>query len=372
MKSNPFILSGYSSPETFCDREDERSRIIDASENKRNMTLISSRRMGKTGLIYHVLDEINKNKAVIPVYFDILGTTNLREFIEAFGNSLINTIASTDSKLKRLMKSLGHLRPGLTFDHLSGAPKISLDIRTEQELIDSLDAIFNLISANDKLHLIAIDEFQQIGNYPEKNVEAILRTYIQKVNNVAFIFSGSKKHMLSEMFLQASRPFFGSTEMMFLNAIEADKYRSFIQYHFSKSNKQISEEAISQIFKYTSLHTFYVQFLCNRLFSSYKKINAENVDKELLHIVQENEPVYANYINLLTNTQYRTLRAVSIEGLVKSPTSNDFLIKHKLGAASSVAQAVDSLVKKEFLIEEIDGLILQDKFFMEWIRMKSN
>jgi len=371
MKTNPFLITGYKSPKLFCNRDLDLIRITSAIENQRNITLISSRRMGKTGLIMHVFNSNKHLKEYIPVYFDIMGTTGLDEFVEMFSNALIQKIARTENKLKRFMKKLGSLRPGLSYDPFTGEPRISLDIRNEQEAVSSLDMIFNIVHQNKQSFVIAIDEFQQIESYPEKNTEAILRTYIQHASNISFIFSGSKKHMLADMFSHPSRPLFSSTEMMFLETIDKKEYFNFIREHFTLGGKNIQDEALISIERHTNMHTFYVQFLCNRLYGSFKQVTAKEVDQTIHLILKENEPIYANYLNLITTTQYKTLRAIALEGSVTSPTAGHFLANHSLGAASTVSQTVGSLIGKEFLSDEPGGLLLQDKFFGQWIRMKT-
>lgn len=370
MEHNPFLITGYKSREYFCDREKETDRLLNAIENQRNITLISSRRMGKTGLILHAFSHISKDKSRLPIYFDIMGTTGLDEFAEVFSNAVIRAISRTDKALKGFLKKMAALRPGLSFDPLTGEPRISLDIRNEQDVGLSLNLLFELIAGEKRSFIVAIDEFQQISSYPEKNVEAILRSHIQQATNMNFVFSGSKKHVLSEMFSQPSRPFFSSTEMMFLDVIDQKKYFDFICSHFTARGKTIQDDALDSIAAYTGMHTFYVQFLCNRLFSSFKKVTAKEVNNTIHTILSENEPIYANYLNLLTMTQYRVLRAIAQEGVVESHTSGKFLAKHGLGAASTVSQAVESLTGKEFIQNESGRLILQDKFFAQWIRSK--
>ena len=326
--------------------------------------------MGKTGLIRHVYHQMSKKNDWLPVYFDIMGTTGFDEFAEVFCNAVLQSMSKSERAWKGFLKKLGSLRPALAFDSLTGEPRISLDIRSSEEVELTLDSVFRLMDEKNKSFVIAIDEFQQISSYPQKNVEAVLRTYIQKQTHASFIFSGSKKHMLSAMFSRPSRPFFNSTQMMFLENIEREAYFDFIRAHFSKRGKQIHKEALDRIAEYTQLHTFYVQFLCNRLFSIHKKVGAGEVDKLLYTILRENEPIYASYLNLLTISQYRTLRAIALEGTVESPTSGSFLSKHQLGAASSVSQAVSSLTKKEFIHNDSGRLSVQDKFLAQWIRTK--
>lgn len=327
--------------------------------------------MGKTGLIMHVFDQFSSDKSLIPIYFDIMGTTCLSEFAEVFSNALMRSLSKNENAVKGFLKKLSALRPGLSFDPLTGEPRISLDIRNEEEANLSLDLLFSMIAKDKRSFVLAIDEFQQISSYPEKNIEAVLRSRIQHMNNLSIIFSGSKKHMLTEIFTLPSRPFFSSTEMMFLEHIQRNDYFDFIRYHFSQRGKNISEDALERIASYSGLHTFYVQFLCNRLFGSFKNITSLEVDKTVQLILHENEPIYASYLNLLTQTQYKTLRAIAQEGLVNGPTSKKFLTKHSLGAASTVAQSVESLLGKELLQEESGNLSLQDKFFAQWIRLKS-
>jgi hypothetical protein len=158
--------------------------------------------------------------------------------------------------------------------------------------------------------------------------------------------------------------------MMFLDVIDQKEYFDFICSHFNARGKTIQDDALDRIAAYTGMHTFYVQFLCNRLFGSFRKVTAKEVNDTIHTILRENEPIYANYLNLLTLTQYRVLRAIALEGFVESHTSGKFLAKHGLGAASTVSQAVESLTGKEFIQNESGRLILQDKFFAQWIRSK--
>ncbi|MBF4213444.1 ATP-binding protein, partial [Pseudomonas donghuensis] len=76
---------------------------------------------------------------------------------------------------------------------------VTVDVSpTEEE--STLKEIFDYLGSSEKRCYIAIDEFQQIAEYPEKGVEALLRSYIQFLPNVNFIFAGSKQHVMQEMF----------------------------------------------------------------------------------------------------------------------------------------------------------------------------
>jgi uncharacterized protein len=371
MKQNPFIISGYLSPEYFCDREEETSRMLSAIKNGRHMTLFSPRRMGKTGLIRHLFYKAEKKKEFITVYLDIMATTSLREFSQVFGKAVLTALGKNEALMRKILKRLSSLKLKLTIDHLTGEPALSLDVNNNREAEQSLETIFRYLADQKKRVVIAIDEFQQIMNYPEKNLEAILRTHLQTVNNVSIIFSGSRKHILTGIFSSPDRPFYNITEMMEISTINSEIYMTFIREKFSADSVSISDRALNRILEITGLHTFYVQYFCNRLYSEYRKIDTDEADKVLLTILKENEPVYASYLNLLTATQYKVLKAIALNDGIDSPTSKEFLSEYDLGAASTVSQSIKSLSDKEFVFVSNNKLRLNDVFLARWIIYKS-
>jgi len=370
MELNPFLISGYISPEYFCNREKETGIILEAVLNKRHMTVISPRRMGKTGLIRHLFYAGSKRKLFIPVYIDILATTSIREFTEVFGRGVLSALARNESGMKKILKSLASLRPRISIDSMTGAPNVTLTVENEKEAVMSLELIFNYIGKQKQNLVIAIDEFQQVTYYPEKNTEAILRTQVQQSSNVTIVFSGSRTHLLSRIFMSADRPFYNSTQILELKKIEENTYRKFIADKFKKGGKEISGEAISRVFDLTNLHTFYVQFLCNRLYSSASVTGLTQADEMILRIINENEPIYATYLSLLTPLQFKVLRAIALNSEVTSPSSNEFLTRYDLGAASSVSQTIKSLEEKELITWSEKKLTLNDQFFMQWLKRK--
>lgn len=371
MKQNPFIISGYISPEYFCDREEETARMLNAIGNGRHLTLFSPRRMGKSGLIKHLFYHAERKKEFIPVYVDIMATTCLREFSEIFGKAVLTALGKNEAVMKKILKRLSALKLKLTIDHLTGEPALSFDVNNVREAEQSLETIFRYLADQPQRIAIAIDEFQQITNYPEKNLEAILRTHLQTVNNVCIIFSGSRKHILTDIFSAPDRPFYNITEMMEISGILPEIYRTFISDKFRKGSISISGQALDRIIEITSLHTFYVQYFCNRLYGEYRKIETDTVNQILVSIVRENEPVYANYLNLLTSMQYRVLKAIALNDGIENPTSKEFLSKYELGAASSVSQAIKSLSDKEFVFISKNKYRLNDVFLARWIIYKT-
>lgn len=367
---NPFIITAYNTPNYFCDRELEVSKFYNAIDNQRNIALISTRRMGKTGLIKHLEYLTNEQNMQIFVYFDIMATNNLSEFVAFFAENIFKTNSNRRNSIyKTFSKIFSAFKPSFTVNPANGETKFNLEINSVEEGERSLNAIFEYIADSKKQYIIAIDEFQQIVNYPEKNFEAILRSYIQHLNNAVFIFSGSSKEILNSMFSSKRRPFYMSSDIMHLGTIPSDKYSEFIIRHFASGKMKISQEVVDYILDLVNSHTYYVQLLCNRLYScGIKEITIPQVYKVFLNILDENKFYFESYRNILTEYQWRLLKAIARDDNPQELLSKEFATKHNLGSTSSTATALKSLMKKEFILHEDDKYSLHDLLLSAWFR----
>ncbi|MFB6318238.1 hypothetical protein [Saccharicrinis sp. FJH54] len=176
--TNPFTTTTYIGPKYFCDRKHESDLILKKVKNGSSITLLSVRRMGKTGLIHHINNQLPND--VIGVYVDILNTENLTGFLNQLSSALINASEKNLTTGNKIWKFIRSLRPTIGFDSLTGSPYTSFNIQ-KQETENNIENIFQFIDTSDQKYVIAIDEFQQILNYPEENTDAWLRTIIQKL-----------------------------------------------------------------------------------------------------------------------------------------------------------------------------------------------
>ncbi|MDR2126750.1 MAG: ATP-binding protein [Prevotellaceae bacterium] len=365
---NPFLLTGYGSSEYFCDRKTEMEKLINALHNGRNVTLVSPRRMGKTGLIQHVFNALNGSKSITCIYIDIYHTNSLTDFVKVFANAVMGSVDTKSQKvISKIFSFFKSIRPALTADNISGIPKLTVDFASSQTE-ESLMEIFDYLSKSGKTCFVAIDEFQQITNYGEKGVEALLRSYVQQLDNVHFIFSGSQKHIMESLFTSASRPFYQSTQMLQLAEINKKEYRQFAANLFSKANKIITADVFDWIYDKINGHTWYVQMMLNRLFSlAHKEYDIMTAEKVLDEVIIENEATYQTYCKLITAKQFSLLKAIASENMLAKPTSNIFIDKYKLGAASSIKTALNSLLDKELIFENNGNYRVYDCFFSIWL-----
>ncbi len=367
--NNPFLIAGYHSPEFFCDRKAESSTILEALYNGRNITLIAPRRMGKTGLIHHAFYQLKEQKSdVVTLYMDIYSTQSLGDFVRLFANTVLGQLDSVPQKaLNRIGQFIRSCRPVFTFDEITGTPKVTVDVSpTEEE--STLKEIFDYLGSSEKRCYIAIDEFQQIAEYPEKGVEALLRSYIQFLPNVNFIFAGSKQHVMQEMFTSSKRPFYQSTQLLTIGTVNRDEYADFAMAHFAKNNLQLPREVFDAIYDKFDGHTWYIQNLLNRLYGYNRDVEMASITYAMEQIVAEQSYSYADLLKAYPAGHVRLLKAIAQEGCVKEVLAGNFISKHKLRAASSVSSALKKLVANELVYQTTDGYIIYDRFMGEWLR----
>jgi AAA+ ATPase superfamily predicted ATPase len=369
---NPFLISGYYSPEYFCDRERETDAIIDALNNGRNITLTSPRRMGKTGLIRHVFYKLSQQEPdTVTFYLDIFSTQSLGDFIRLLANTVLGRLDSAPQKaLSRIKQFIHSCRPVFTFDEITGVPKVTVDILHDEEQ-NTLKEIFDYLNSSDKRCYIAIDEFQQIAEYPEKGVEALLRSYIQFMPNANFIFVGSKQHVMQEMFTSSNRPFFQSTQMLNISAIDKDKYAGFAIAHFANNGVEFSKAIFDEIYDKFAGYTWYVQCILNRLYGYNRNIDKQLVVYAVEEIISEMSYSYADLLRTYSAGHIRLLKAISKEGCVKEILSGEFISKYRLRAASSVKSALKKLINNQLVYLTTNGYIIYDRFMNEWLRRQS-
>lgn len=375
--ANPFITTGKINPEYFCDRVTETERIIKTIDNGNNLLIISPRRMGKTGLIQFCYDKKEIKKNHYTFFVDILHTTSLKEFTYILGKELFKTLIPESTKMISLfVRTLKSLSGKFGFDPNTNLPTFNIELGDIDNAEFTLDEIFRYINEADKRCIIAIDEFQQIAKYPENNIEALLRTHIQKSSNCNFIFAGSERHMLQEMFNSSSRPFYNSTDVMELNEIPKDKYIPFVEKHFVKNGKKIGKDTVEKVYDLFEGHTYYMQKTFNEAFA-YTDIKEEctldDIRKHIRNIIDSYDTIFREVLSNIPEKQKLLLYAIAHEGKAEKITSADFIKRHSLISASSVQSASKILLDKDIITETSGSYSLTNRFFAMWIeRMYGN
>ena len=372
---NPFYITGIIPEPYFCDREKETQWLLRTLENKAHILLTSPRRMGKTQLIRHLFEQPSIKDNYYTFYTDIYPTTSLHELVLFLSKEIYSVLVPKGkSVLNKFLAGLKSLAGSFGYDPVANTPTFNIKLGDIHYPELTLEEIFQYLEHADMPCIFAIDEFQQIANYPEKNVEATLRTHIQKMNNCLFIYAGSNRHILENMFNSAAKPFYNSAEQMYLECIPKDVYLGFVEEQFRKAERKITPEAASLAYDLFEGHTYYVHNLLHNAFAyidSYKAIDEADINNTLSDILEEKGRTFASVMNQLNYQQKETLIAIAKEGKANSVTSVAFVKKHALKSPSSVQYAISTLLEKQLLTYQNQGrtkvFSLSDRFMEMWI-----
>lgn len=368
---NPFVVGKYVSERYFCDRKEETDFLVKQIENGRNVALISPRRLGKTGLIRHCFSQERIHTDFYTFFIDIYATTSMTEFVYLLGKAIYEELKPRKTVwAERFFQAIASLRVGFKLDAITGEPAFDIGLGDIQMPLNTLDEIFAYLEAADKPCVVAIDEFQQIGTYEEKNVEALLRSKIQQCKQTVFIFSGSKRHVMSNMFNSSSKPFYQSAISMGLAPIGVEVYADFATRLFEERGKRIERELVKRVYEAFDGYTWFVQMLMNELFSMTAHDELCGMDKfetAFRNVVWVQESSYKELLANLSTKQRVLLQAIAKERVAKNITSAAFIKKYNLQSASSVQSALKPLLKHDWVILSEEGYRVYDYFFSYWL-----
>lgn len=363
--NNPFVLIGYHGPEYFCDREAETEKLLSWIRNDSNVTLMAPRRYGKTGLIHNVFAHLPPDCR--GVYLDIYSTRSLADLAKMMADAVVSAI---ETPIEKTMSAVGRFfrncRPTIT-PQAEGLPKFSFDV-IPSEAEATLRDVFSYLKAHECRLVIALDEFQQILEYPEKGTEALLRSLIQETPWVRFVFAGSRHHMMAEMFATARHPFYNSTDMMTLGVIDPAKYSAFAESFFKAAGRPFDAQVFRLLYDRFDGVTWYVQRVLNWIWNTGAGLEEPSqVNAAVMSLVEDRALVFRDLLDSQPEVAKCLLPIMARRQRVKSPTAAKFLMEVGL-SASSVRSALADLVSRDIVYHSSDGYEVYERLFGEWLK----
>lgn len=367
---NPFFTGRYAGTHYFCDREKDTETLVKHIVNGRNVALISPRRLGKSGLIHHTFAQPAIKDAYTTIYVDIYATKNLCEFAKALSEGIVKAVRPEKAWHEKLFAFMKSLRIGFKIDSLSGDPSFDIGIGDIEYPDRTIKEIFEYMEASDKPCILAIDEFQQIREYPEDTTEAFIRTLVQQCSKTAFIFSGSKRHIMTDIFYSPAKPFFQSVISQSLKPIPIETYTAFAGRLFAERGKHLDRFVTEVIYKMFDGCTWYMQMMMNELFALTREgetCTPEYIDIAWDNIIMAQEDRYQAILYSLAPKQKQILYAIAKEKKVEGITSSDFVKRHRLVSASSVQAALKPLLKNDIVTCEDGVYRIYDYFLADYL-----
>ncbi len=370
--NNPFVVTGrYIAPEYFCDREKETAELVANVENWRNTVLISLRRMGKSGLIYHLYNQEAIKSKYETFFIDIYDTENIEEFVLLLSKEITARLQPKGIKfVEKFLQTVNSIKINFGTDPFTGQPGIDISLGEIKNPVKTLEQLFEYLEASEKPCIVAIDEFQQMADYKSAKKDiATLRTLVQGCRQTRFIFAGSNRRMMGQLFHSPSEPFFMSCSPINLEPIDKERYIEFVMYHFHKNGKDILPDSISYVYDKFDGHTWFIQYVFNRLFetASDVPVTIDDANTAVNYIIDIFAPIFQEIFMGMSERQRALLSAIAKEGKVTSITGAEFIMKHNLRSASAVQGALKPLLMDETIITQQGTYFISNRFFSIWL-----
>ena len=359
----------------FTGRSAETRRLKANFEAGINSILISPRRWGKTSLVDHVCRQFVDND-IITVRLDIFGCKTEYDF---YNTLAVAVLKQTASKVQLWMDEardfLARLTPkiGIPIDPTSEI-SVSLGITPETHTPEEILNLVETIATRKKRHIVVcIDEFQQVGEFDNtKEVQAILRSVWQHHHYTSYCLYGSKRHMMSKIFLNRSMPFYQFGDLLWLQKIPTNDWMDYIISHFETAGKHISEQMVERICETVDNYPSYVQHLALILLNHLPQggsVTEDMMPSAISELISTNEALYMQQVEPLSGYQMNLLKAI-VSGIHSGYNEKRVRSMFDLGSPSNMVRLRDALIERDLIYSEMQQLHLTDPVFGLWFKKR--
>lgn len=368
----PFVFGKAVGDDHFIGREKEMERLAANMRYGVNTILISPRRWGKTSLVKMVGKMVNDDKVRV-IHIDAYACRSEYDFYNAFAIAILQQTASRMDEVKEMVQDfIGRIIPtfSVSFDPqqtMSMSLGISPKTHRPEEILNLPELI---ASKRGQQFVICIDEFQQIGDFPDSiTVQKRLRSVWQHQEHVSYCLCGSKKHMMTTLFQQRSKPFYKFGSTMYLPVIPTEVWVPYLCKQFASEGKTLSQELAAEMCTIVENNSSYVQelafnvLLCTRGIEVTQELLKEGIDE----MIDSNVTLFIEKTEHLTTYQMNYLRAL-ISGVHNDFGKADIRERYNLGSPTNVKRIKDALEEREIVDVTERGVFISDPVLSMWLR----
>ena len=366
---NPFKYGCVVSGENFCERPELAEKLAGFVRSGQNVVIQGERRMGKTSL---VRETIGRMRGIRLVYVDLLGVCDVADLC----GRMAEAMAETDRSLpfyRKLGKMLSKLRPTVSVDPESGLPVFSLD-RIAAGASGSLDAILSAVAeeARRRRLCVVFDEFQDIlGMEDGKRTLAVMRGKIQLDASTAYIFLGSVRNKMTDIFWNPDSPFYHSAAALPVGEIPYDDFYGFARKKFKAGGRELPREAFDAIFESAQRIPGYVQELCDAIWDCTDDgdiVREGEIREGLNGVFARERDHYEIFMERLTPIQRKVVSALALHG-GKGVYSGTFIANAQVSGVGAMRRSIAKLISEKLVYRYNDEYKFFNPFFAQWLSL---
>lgn len=370
---NPFYYGEEVGAPYFTNRKEEISSLVKDLARGQNVIVYSPRRYGKTSLIKQVLSVL-KARGVLTFYINLYAATSKKKFIDIYARAIAS---GTKGKLAQIVSRLKELFPRMLPKIIvkgDGIPEFEFDYnRGPKELSPVLEDLYEAVEKyaikEKKRAVLVFDEFQEILNLEDDEIERSMRGAIQAHKKTAYVFMGSRRHMMQKIFNDAERPFYKSGRMFPLEKIGFKEFSAYLKDRIKAGGIKVNQPEIDEILSISECHPYYTQMLASVLWDRNLEggvITQAGIKYAVDELISRESYTYTTIWDGITTKRKLLLEALALGGSEKI-YSKEFISNFDLGNPSQIQKTIKYFEEKGLLYRENGTLLFSDIFFKQWI-----
>lgn len=356
--------------ENFCARPDLAKSLSSYVESGQNLVIQGERRIGKTSL---VKETVSSMRGWAMLYADFMGVKSVPDVCNRIADALAR-FDSGDTFMRKIFAALGHLRPVATIDAMTGLPTVSVDARASSAP-SSINTVMNAVEGHVKGRRVCVvfDEFQDILDVKGgEQMLALMRGRIQFMSHTSFVFLGSARNTMMEIFMSPRSPFYKSAAVFDVGTIPDDDFFEFAKARFATGRRKLARPLFDRILEFVGRTSGDVQEMCDAIWQTSNpgdRLRDENFERGIAFVFDRESNVYAMFAKPLTDIQFRVLKALAVQG-GEHPLSGAFLSEALLTNTATVRRSLAALEKTGLVYPGSSGWKFSSPFFREWLRRR--
>ncbi|HLB42954.1 MAG TPA: hypothetical protein VJN02_08955 [Gammaproteobacteria bacterium] len=348
-----YFPRGIARGSAFCNREDERNRLISNIKSGQHTLVMSPRRYGKTSLVKYAVDELQ----ILFGEADLFVAVDARRIEQQILSGIKKIIGEVSSSIEQTLEIIRQYFRKTSAKWTVGTQGVNIALIPEHDhdlattIMEALQALEDLLSKKKKHAVFFIDEVQEIGEVAEgKGIEGALRHVAQKTRYLSLVFSGSNRRLLAKMFYDKARPLYKLCDRIILDRIDESHYRTHInKFARKKWDSYLDDTALATLFSLTERHPFYINGLCLKLWKPDFKRPPSPSDIQTCwnNMVKEEHQEIMRELSVLSPGQRKILISIA-EGFNKKLTGKVFMKRINM-TSSSIVEALKILEQRDYI-----------------------
>lgn len=358
MKPRQYFPLGKAYGKAFCNRKAEIKELMGNIENGKHTFLAAPRRYGKSSLCEAAIEKLGLPSTKIDLHVATSEKGIERLLLKAILELIGEAIGPVDKVIQNIKYKLKNLKPKLSFE----ATGVRLELEIAQEasppetIREAILFLDKLLQDKNQNAVLLIDEFQRVAEIaPDMGIEGGIRSAAQETKYLAFIFSGSNRHLIESIFQDEGRPLYRLCKKIRLERISSEHYQNHLNIAAKIMWKApLHNEVFEKIMTLTERHPYYVNNLCDSLWSLYDTLpDLKAVDEAWQLVVEADKSDLLKEFYSIADNPKKLLIYLAIQhtnNLYATETAKNIGMP-----TTSVAKALQLLLSKDFIEEAGKG-----------------